>query len=158
MPTSQKIIWQKDEFKQRLLEIREIRAEDCWPIRQKVMWPDRSLEYVKLEKDEEGLHLGLFKGTRLISIISVFVEGDRAQFRKFATLVEEQGKGYGSKLLSHLLKEVETYPIASIFCNARIERTTFYEKFGLQQSKHTFEKGGRSYVIMEKYLDNHSVG
>ena len=139
-------------------EIRKIRAEDCWPIRQKVMWPNRSMEYVKLEKDEEGLHLGLFKEAKLLSIISLFVEGDRAQFRKFATLIEEKGKGYGSILLSHLLKEAESYPISSIFCNARIERIAFYEKFGLQQTTHSFEKGGRKYVIMEKYLNNQSPG
>lgn len=116
------------------------------------MWPDRSLEYVKLEHDEKGLHFGLFEQERLISIISLFIDGDRAQFRKFATLEEEQGKGYGSKLLTFLLEEVEKYPVNNIFCNARIERSAYYEKFGLKMTEDMFERGGRKYVIMEKEL------
>ena len=132
------------------LEIRKIQAEDCWPIRQKVMWPDRELEYVKLEKDAEGMHFGLFREKELLSIISLFIEEDRAQFRKFATLLEEQGKGYGTTLLSFLMDEVKRYPLSSIFCNARIERTAYYEKFGLKRTEEYFEKGGRKYVIMEK--------
>lgn len=136
------------------LEIRKIRAEDCWPIRQQVMWPDREIEYVKLDKDAEGMHFGLFRENELLSIISLFIEKDRAQFRKFATLLEEQGKGYGTTLLNFLLTEVEKYSLSSIFCNARIERSAYYEKFGLRKTEQMFEKGGRKYVIMEKKLNS----
>ncbi|MEM8889239.1 MAG: GNAT family N-acetyltransferase, partial [Bacteroidota bacterium] len=110
------------------------------------------LEYVKLEKDSEGMHFGLFREDKLLSIISLFINEDRAQFRKFATLIEEQGKGYGTKLLRFLLEEVAKYPLSCIFCNARIERTAYYEKFGLKRTEEYFEKGGRKYVIMEKKL------
>lgn len=121
------------------------------------MWPDRDLDYVKLEKDSEGIHLGLFINEQLVSIISLFIDGEKAQFRKFATREEEQGKGYGSQLLIHLLKEAEKYPIAYIFCNARIERTAYYEKFGLKKTEQNFEKGGRKYVIMEKRIEPKSL-
>jgi len=104
-------------------------------------------------QDLEYMHFGLFREKELLSIISLFIEEDRAQFRKFATLLEEQGKGYGSRLLGFLLEEVEQHSLNSIFCNARIERTAYYEKFGLKRTEEYFEKGGRKYVIMEKKLN-----
>ena len=133
--------------------IGEISAEACWPIRQEVMWPDKGIDFVKLEKDESAIHYGLFLNQKLSSIISLFIEKDQAQFRKFATLKKEQGRGLGSKLLSFLLKEIEKYPVQRIFCNARIERLSYYEKFGLKKTKTVFEKAGRRYIIMEKHLN-----
>lgn len=136
-----------------VIQIRQISAEACWPIRQEVMWPEKDIEFVKLEKDESGIHYGLFLNQKLSSIISLFIEGNEAQFRKFATLKEEQGRGLGSKLLGFLLVEIERYPVRRIYCNARIERSAFYESFGLKKTEVSFERAGRSYIIMEKQLN-----
>lgn len=137
-----------------MIEIREIKAEDCWPIRHKVMWPNKDFEYIKLAKDQEGLHIGLYKDQHLISVVSCFIEGRSAQFRKFATLESEQGKGYGSKLLSFILEKLSHFSLDRVFCNARIEKSAFYEKFGMKKTDRLFERGGKSYVIMEKtYID-----
>lgn len=78
--------------------IREISPQETWPIRHKVMWPNESFEYVKLPIDEKGLHLGLWANDTLVSVVSLFMIKEMGQFRKFATLVEEQGKGYGRQL------------------------------------------------------------
>ena len=98
------------------IEIREIKAEDTWPMRHKVMWPDQPLDYVILPQDEEGLHYGLFKEDKLISVISLFINQEEAQFRKFATATEAQGKGYGSALLHHW--QWQTFGTAS--CRERV--------------------------------------
>jgi len=135
-----------------MIEIKEIEAEDCWPIRHEVMWPDKALEYIKLPQDQTGVHVGLYKDQRLISVVSFFVEGRSAQFRKFATLKTEQGKGYGSKLLNFILDKMTQLPLDRVFCNARIEKADYYERFGLKRTEDFFERGGKSYVIMEKYL------
>lgn len=87
--------------------IAEITAEETWPIRHEVMWPDMPFDFVKVDNDNEGLHLGLFLGDKLSSIISVFKIGSSWQFRKFATLVEEQGKGLGSQLLKHVIDQAK---------------------------------------------------
>lgn len=136
-----------------MIQIKQISAEACWPIRHVVMWPDRELEYVKLPKDEMGLHYGLFKHNKLIAVVSCFVENHQAQFRKFACLQDEQGKGYGTKLLDFLLADLAKKPVDRIFCNARVEKAGFYERYGLKKTRHHFEKGGLYYVIMEKHKD-----
>ncbi|MED4018295.1 GNAT family N-acetyltransferase [Sutcliffiella cohnii] len=132
--------------------IRKISKEEAWKIRHKVMWPDKPFEYIKLKADDAGIHFGLFNDTLLISVVSLFVTNEEAQFRKFATLLEEQGKGYGTALLKYVLKEAEAHGVKRLWCNARQNKADFYKKFGLDESSFTFIKGGKSYVIMEKYL------
>lgn len=130
------------------ITIARIDKEEAWEVRHKVMWPDKDFDYIKLEDDDEGIHFGLFKEDILISIISLFINGEEAQFRKFATLQQEQGKGYGSTLLDYVLKEAKNRNLKRIWCNARQNKVDFYKKFGLQETSHRFIKGGKSYVIM----------
>lgn len=130
------------------MEIKQISHQDTWPIRHQVMWPDKPIDYVKLAEDPAGLHLGLFVEDRLVSIVSAFRDKHKAQFRKFATLREEQGKGYGTQLLSHLMSELKALEIKKIWCNARIEKAAFYERFGLSKTDRYFNRGEIKYVIM----------
>ena len=76
-----------------------------------------------------------------------------AEFRKLATKVDRQGKGYGSQLLSYLMEYAAQQNISKILCNARIDKTCFYQKFGMTKTVKTFCKGGLNYVIMEKNIE-----
>ncbi|WP_229239776.1 GNAT family N-acetyltransferase [Echinicola soli] len=131
-------------------QIIPIRPEDTWDLRHRVMWPDQPIDYVKLEEDHHGQHFGLIQEDKLITVISVFIKDDQAQFRKFATEISLQGKGLGSILLQHAISRLEKEGIHRIWCNARADKTAFYEKFGFQRTLQTFVKGGIDYVIMEK--------
>jgi len=135
-----------------VFDIREISSNQTWPLRHQVMWPDEPLEYVKLPNDDAGIHYGLFLGGQLTSVVSLFIINQEAQFRKFATLLSEQGLGFGTELLSHLFKQVESLGVKRIWCNARIDKASFYHKFGLKKTAHSFVKNGQSYVVMEKTL------
>ncbi len=132
--------------------ISEIKAEDTWDIRHRVMWPDMPFNFVKLDKDSEGIHFGLFMDDKLISIVSLFVKNNQAQFRKFATEITEQGKGYGTKLLTFLINEAESMNVDKIWCNARIDKTKYYEKFGLLKTEKIYTKGEIDFVIIENDL------
>lgn len=129
--------------------IRIIPYESTWPIRHEVMWPNQPFDFVKLPKDPEGEHYGLFVEEELISIVSVFKSGDEAQFRKFATVENQQGKGYGSNLLAYIVQQLETQDIRRIWCNARQDKASYYERFGLSKTEQTYQKGGIDFVIME---------
>ncbi|MFC4321237.1 GNAT family N-acetyltransferase [Litchfieldia salsa] len=133
--------------------IRRIDMQDAWTIRHHVMWPDQPFDFIKLEDDPSGIHFGLFSDKDLVSVISLFISNEEAQFRKFATVEHEQGKGYGSVLLSYLLKEAKSYEVKRIWCNARENKINFYKKAGLQETKDRFVKAGKAYIIMEKNLD-----
>src|SRR3990170_5580295 len=132
--------------------IREVPIEDVWHMRQKVMYPDETIDFVKLENDEQGLHLGLYIANTLASVISVFENGDEIQFRKFATQTAMQGKGYGTTLLQHVMDWAASTGKKSIWCNARLMATEMYRKFGMQTVGESWRKYGIEFIKMEKQL------
>ncbi|ELR68827.1 GCN5-related N-acetyltransferase [Fulvivirga imtechensis AK7] len=132
--------------------IKEITADATWPLRQEVMWPDKDMDYIRLPDDSNGRHYGYYVDHQLISVISLFEQSDSIQFRKFATANPHQGKGYGTQLLQHVLDSLVGTGHCRIWCNARIDKALFYEKFGLKKTATRFEKDGVSYVVMEKLL------
>ncbi len=134
------------------MQITEITAEETWQLRREVMWPEQSINYVQLPEDRNGQHFGLYLSGELVTVVSLFVEGERAQFRKFATLPQHQGKGYGTALLQHLFQVAAAQGITQLCCNARQEKAGFYRRFGLQETDRTFMKGGKSYVVMERSI------
>lgn len=134
------------------IEIREINPEDTLDLRHRVMWPDHPMDFIKLPEDPDGIHFGLFKNDQLISIVSLFIKGNEAQFRKFATEKNEQSKGYGSQLLFFLMEYASKKNIKRIWCNARKNKTDFYKKFGLERTNITYIKGGLDFIVLEHFF------
>jgi len=134
------------------MEIKSIEASQTWQIRHEVMWPDQPLEFVQLEEDNLGLHFGVFDQEKLISIVSCFVVDDEMQFRKLATLEEFQGKGSASRLLHYILKLAKEKNLKKVWCNARTNKKSFYEKFGMKDTLKTFIKANQEFTIMEIIL------
>lgn len=132
--------------------IKEISAADTWQIRHQVMWPNKPINYIKLDNDSQGKHYGLFIANKLIAVISIFIDNDKTQFRKFAVLKEYQGMGHGTALFNFVFKKIALQNIVIIWCNARKNKTNFYKRFGMEETKEEFFKGGIEYVIMEKKL------
>jgi predicted GNAT family N-acyltransferase len=132
------------------LNIMEISAQETYDLRHRVMWPNKPKKYVELENDEKGIHFGLSKDSRLISVVSLFITKDSAQFRKLATEKSEQGNGYGTLLLNYLITVTANRKIKRLWCNARADKTSFYKRFGMLPTSKTFTKGGIDFVIMEK--------
>lgn len=131
------------------MEIKEIEASETWPLRHKVMWPNKPLDFVVLPNDEEGLHFGLYEKEMLVSVISLFIDGQEGQFRKFATDDYFQGRGNGTKLLNHLIEEAKKLNLKSLKCNARMTAIEFYQRFGMKVASDIIRKNGKDYVMME---------
>jgi predicted GNAT family N-acyltransferase len=134
------------------IRITEISAKETYSLRQRVMWPNKSLDFIKLENDNKGIHFALWKDATIVSVISLFIEGDSAQFRKFATDTSEHGNCYGSFLITYLINFVITKNVLTLWCNAREDKTFFYKRFGMTQTSNTFLKEGIKYIIMEKNI------
>ena len=137
------------------MEIRRISPEETWSLRQAVLWPDKDISCIKIAADHQGVHYGLCVDERLVSVVSAFYDRSarEMQFRKFATLQAEQGKGYGSALLSHLLTTAKEQGVRLIWCNARKSKTAFYRKFGLQENGPYLVKDGMEFVMMSWKLE-----
>ncbi|MFS4492064.1 GNAT family N-acetyltransferase [Maribacter sp. 2308TA10-17] len=135
------------------MEIKPISAKETWPLRHEVMWPNMPLDFIKLPEDSNGNHFGLFLSNELVSIVSLFETGNRiAQFRKFATKTELQGKGHGSKLLLYLMAFAKENDFHTLWCNARVNKTHFYKKFGMVETEETYVKQNIKFVILRKVL------
>jgi len=134
------------------MEIKTINASDTWQIRHEVMWPDQPFEFVQLEEDNFGFHFGVFEENKLVSIVSCFIDGKEMQFRKLATLKEYQGKGIASYLLKQILEFAKEKGLQKVWCNARSNKKSFYEKFGMKDTFKTFVKAGQEFTIMEIFL------
>jgi len=87
-------------------------------------------------------------------VISLFIVDKEAQFRKLATLTNYQGKGFGSKLLKEIIHIAKNNKLQKIWCSARINKVSYYTKFGMAITDKIFFKGGIKYVRMEKYSIN----
>ena len=132
--------------------IKEIAAAQTYHLRHTVMWPSRPMAFIQLPEDENGVHFGLYKEEELLCIVSLFITDRTAQFRKLATKVSEQGKGYASEILLHLISYCTSLNIEKLWCNARVSKTHFYQKFGFEETKKTYTKGGIDFRVLEKIL------
>jgi len=130
--------------------ITEAPYQDVLQIRKEVMYPDRDIDFVKLPDDNLGLHIGVYEKDVLVSVMSVFLHGREVQFRKLATLQQEQGKGYASALMQWLIDYANDMKFDKLWCNARADAVEFYKKFGYRETDNRFSKHGYDYVIMER--------
>lgn len=133
--------------------INEVPYSDVLKIRHQVMYPDKDRDYVVLPEDDKGLHIGYYKEGELVSVLSLFLKDRELQFRKFATLPEHQGRGYGSELLKWVLDYARDMQFDRVWCNSRIEKTNFYKKFEFTETDQVFEKDGLKFVILERKFE-----
>ena len=95
-------------------------------------------------------------GSWLTAVVSVFENGEDYQFRKFATLEAQQGKGYGSALLNYIIAYCKDRGAKKIWCNARVSAANFYRKFGLAPVGSTYMQYDIEFVRMELNLEQKS--
>jgi GNAT superfamily N-acetyltransferase len=129
-----------------MIEIKEIKAEDTYPIRKAILREGMTLSHeMNGDHDVETLHLGLFKSGELVCIGSFMkapkeiFEGSQYQLRGMASAKTAQGKGYGKLLLKEAELQLEQRGINVIWCNARIVALDFYKKLGYKTTGSVFD-------------------
>lgn len=130
----------------------EITAEQTLPIRHQVLWPDQSVEFCRVPDDADGLHYGVYDGDALVCVASIFISGDRARLRKFATLPAYQSKGIGSAVIEHILADLKVKSVCCFWCDARESAGGFYRRFGMAPEGERFYKGDVPYFKMAMIL------
>ncbi len=118
--------------------IKRIRSHDTFPLRQKVLRPQQTVESCRYPLDdvEGSAHFGYFQDGKLVSIGSVYLETrsggtERSwRLRGMATDPSCQGRGLGSEVLSACLEYVENQKGSELWCNARTTAAQFYFKHG----------------------------
>jgi len=134
------------------IEIKEAELDEILPIRHKVLWPDKPLEFVKVEGDDQGVHLGLYENSQLLTIISLFPEGKSMRFRKFATLPAYQNRGLGKMMILKVIDYAKENHFERLWCDARTDALNFYERVGFKKFSEPFFKEQIEYYKIEKIL------
>jgi len=134
------------------LHIEQIRPDLTLHLRQEVLYPNESLNAMKMEEDANGLHFGVFADDRLVAVVSLFQTGNIFQFRKFAVAPHMQGHGIGKALLLYIVNFAKAQGGLRIWCNARSTAVEFYRKAGFVTTGKTFSKQGFDYETFEKVL------
>ncbi|WAC41211.1 GNAT family N-acetyltransferase [Pedobacter sp. SL55] len=120
-----------------------------WRIRQLAMYPEKEITDMELPEDWDGMHFGLYYQYELTGVVSLFIDGETAQFRKMAVLPNDQGKGFGLQLLQYLVDYCKSQGIKNLWCNARVTATGFYQKLGFANLGEPYERNQISYIKME---------
>jgi len=145
-----------------MIQIKEISAEETFPIRLEVLRKNIPLPYEFIGDFEvETFHLGAFKNNKLIAVSSYMkssckdLEGSQYQLRGMATLMEFQGFGAGKLMLEQAFGILKEKKINILWCNARIAAVDFYKKQGFKTfgKKFTIPFVGEHYV-MHKWMNS----
>lgn len=131
------------------MRIRAIKWEETLPIRHKVLWPNKPESFCRVDGDELANHYGVYIEEKLVSVASIYIEDKVARLRKFATLVEFQNAGLGTKLITHIINVLKSAGIEYFWCDARTTAVGFYQKFNMVQQGDEFTKSGILYIKMK---------
>lgn len=134
------------------MTIKIIKSNETIPIRHSVLWPNKPAGFCILKEDSKGLHYGGFINEKLICVASIFIDGNRARLRKFATLEPYQHRGYGSKMIEYIISELINLSIEIFWCDARLRAENFYNRFKMTRRGQIFLKSDVEYVVMERNL------
>ena len=138
------------------ITINRVAPEATVGVREAVLWPGRP-DMCRLAEDEQGLHLAATTvNDDVVGVVSLFVDGAAARFRKFAVLEAHRGAGVGSRLLQAAEAEAYRLGAKTIECDARAETAApYYEKRGYAAAGPPFAKYEGSeqlYATMRKPL------
>lgn len=128
------------------MTIAPVSHQQTYPLRHVVLWPDKPLDYVKVDDDDSGYHFGAFDQDELVAVISLFVNGEEARFRKFATRPDWQRRGVGTLLLNHTIDQARQAGAQLLWCDARLDAAAFYRRFGMEAVSDPFFKGPIAYA------------
>jgi len=140
--------------------LKEIQAEETWPVRHPVLRKGRPLEDVYMEADEKEstFHLGIFYKTQIVGVASFMEDthldfsGYQSRLRGMAVLPEYRKKGLAEMLLNkgeQLLKEKGR---TLLWFNARIAALNFYKTLGYKTIGPEFDipKVGPHFVMKKE--------
>jgi len=130
------------------VDVVRISWQEALPIRHQVLWPTKPESFCRIEGDEAAWHFGAFVDGELVCCASVFVSGQDARLRKFATLTSFQGKGIGSKVIETVFSELKRQHCRYFWCDARESALSFYRRLGMTETGERFYKSKEPYFKM----------
>ncbi|MBD1380283.1 GNAT family N-acetyltransferase [Metabacillus arenae] len=145
-----------------MMNIKQIKPEDTYEIRQKVLRPNQTINECKYEGDEfkGSFHIGAFAHEKLICIASFYhqahleIEGScQYRLRGMATLEEFRNLKAGSNVIYFAENLLKKQGADVWWCNARTDVEAYYQKLGLCKKGDVFNIDPLGpHIIMYKML------
>lgn len=132
--------------------IQQVDTQQVLPVRQQVLWPDKPMSFCLVDGDEIASHYGAFVADQLVCVASIYINGNQARLRKFATVEQYQGQGIGTKVIQHVLDSLRNRDVDYFWCDARTTAIGFYHRFGLRSEGDEFHKSNVGYFKMSLSL------
>lgn len=139
------------------MQIEEIDYGQVLALRHEVMYPEHDINFVKLDNDANGIHVGIREQGDVIAVVSIFLEGRDIQFRKLATKESFQHKGYATSLIKWILAYAKEMKLNKVWANSRVNIYPLYEQLGFAKTDKTFSKNGYDYVVVEYDIEDKLV-
>ncbi|MBB1386750.1 GNAT family N-acetyltransferase [Pseudoalteromonas sp. SG45-5] len=134
------------------MQICKISSEQTMLLRQRVLWPNETTEFCRVDGDEDASHFGAFINDNLVCVASVYLTQGKARLRKFATDTDYQNQGVGSEMLNHIIQSLKSTEANLFWCDARESALGFYRRFGMTPYGVRFYKQGIPYFKMKLAL------
>lgn len=115
-----------------LVEYRVCGLKAIYPLRARVLRPGRSLSTASFENDQlpETTHFGAFVDGKTVACLTLHIKTNSAQLRGMAVATDFRGQHIGHELQTHVENWCKKQLVTRLWCNARLEAVTFYEKSG----------------------------
>lgn len=120
-------------------------------LRQRVLYPVRSVEDCAYPGDAEARHFGAHSGKQLVGVASLKLQpcpatgpAQGAAWRVYAVAVDDgfRGRGLGTALIEACLRCASVAGARCLWCNARLPADRFYEGLGFERHGAVFQKPG----------------
>ncbi|MEH6452379.1 MAG: GNAT family N-acetyltransferase [Psychromonas sp.] len=134
------------------MKIVAINSEQTLSIRHQVLWPHKTPEFCKVPDDLQAWHFAVVKDRQIITVASLYPDGDTIRLRKFATLPEFQGQGAGSLIIDFFLTDLTDKGFKTFWFDARASAVDFYTRFGFSIEGECFYKSDVAYYKMSRQL------
>jgi len=142
--------------------LKEIAAEETWPVRHPVLRKGRPLEDVYMEADEKKntFHLGIFYKNKIVGVASYMQDshpdfkGKQYRLRGMAVLPEYRKKGLAELLVKKGEEILIKKGITVLWFNARIAATHFYMNLDYETIGEEFDIPlvGPHYVMKKEFI------
>ncbi|WP_420861281.1 GNAT family N-acetyltransferase [Algirhabdus cladophorae] len=127
------------------LHIKPVPVDEVLELRQRVLWPEKSLESVRVNGDAAAYHLAAFQDQIVVGVGSFYTDGAGARLRKLAVEPSCQGKGIGGQLVQTGAAHLRENGIEVLWCDARQTALAFYRGLGFTIDPEAFTKSGLPY-------------
>jgi len=135
------------------VKITAINSEQTLAIRHTVLWPHKTPQFCQVADDHSAWHFAVIKNQQIITVASLYPDGDSVRLRKFATLPEFQGQGAGSMMITFFIEDLSNKGFKFFWFDARATAVDFYAHFGFTIQGECFYKSEVAYYKMSKCLD-----